>query len=98
MKPINLLIFAFLFSSCSVHVPDIQQGNIITTESLEKLKLGMDKRQVEFVMGSPLLTDPFHANRWDYIYLLNPTDGTQERQHVTLFFNNEEKLSQILKQ
>ena len=71
---------------------DIQQGNVITQEMVDQLRLGMNKRQAQFVLGAPMLTDPFHANRWDYFYLYKPgTDGKGEprQQRVSLFFEDE---------
>jgi outer membrane protein assembly factor BamE len=47
---------------------DIQQGNVITHEMLEKIKPGMTRAQVRFVLGSPVISDAFHGNRWDYVY------------------------------
>jgi outer membrane protein assembly factor BamE len=68
---------------------DVQQGNVITQEMVNQLRVGMTKRQVQFILGAPLLTDPFHADRWDYVYLYDPgSDGTGGpiEQRVTLGF------------
>lgn len=69
----TLLIAALLagLAGCSYLTPyklDIPQGNAITADQTAKLKLGMTRAQVRFVLGSPLLSDPFHPNRWDYLY------------------------------
>jgi len=71
---------------------DIQQGNVITQEMVNKLRTGMNKRQAQFVLGAPLLNDPFHADRWDYFYLYKPgtdskTKATQQR--ISLFFEED---------
>lgn len=68
---------------------DIQQGNVITQDMVDQLRVGMSKRQVQFILGAPLLTDPFHAQRWDYVYVYEPgshgkSDTTEQR--LTLFF------------
>ena len=71
---------------------DIQQGNVITQEMVNQLRVGMNRRQVEFILGAPLLVDPFHAERWDYVYMYNPgSDGQSEasQQHLTLTFDND---------
>ncbi len=71
---------------------DIQQGNVITQDMVNQLRLGMTKRQVQFILGAPLLTDPFHAQRWDYVYLYNPgSHGKNDtaEQHVTLLFEDD---------
>ncbi len=66
---------------------DIQQGNFVSSEMLSKLKPGMTKEQVRFVLGTPLLTDMFHANRWDYIFRLQKPNGAITTNRVTIFFN-----------
>ena len=76
-------------SACSVHKVDIQQGNVITPEMRGQLKIGMSKRQVSFVLGSPLLIDPFHHDRWDYVYTLSKGRKTPEIQRMALFFDGD---------
>ena len=76
---------------------DIQQGNVIDQEMVDRLRLGMNKRQAQFVLGAPMLIDPFHANRWDYVYLFRPgTEGKGEarKERVSLFFE-EDRLVKI---
>jgi len=87
---INVIFLASLLSTgCSVYKVDVQQGNVIELEQLAKLKVGMKKNQVTFLMGSPLLTDPFHAGRWDYLYTMRPGGDDTTRQVLTLFFEND---------
>lgn len=69
---------------------DIAQGNIVTKEMLEKLKPGMTKSQVRYVMGSPLVTDPFHPNRWDYFYSIRLGDNDPIERHVSLYFDEDQ--------
>ncbi len=82
-----LLLLLLLSSACSVHKIDIQQGNVITQEMFENLKIGMEKKRVEGVLGTPLITDPFHRDRWDYVYIYKAGD-TDDRQsaRLTLYF------------
>jgi outer membrane protein assembly factor BamE len=68
---------------------DIQQGNVVDQSMINKLKPGMDKKQVKFIMGSPLITDTFHSNRWDYLYSFEPGRGEREQRRITLFFNGD---------
>jgi outer membrane protein assembly factor BamE len=88
-------------SACStdkipgVYRIDIQQGNNVTQEMINKLEPGMSKNQVAFVMGSPLIVDTFHPNRWDYIYSFQPGNGDREQRRITLYFDDEEKLSHL---
>lgn len=74
-----------------VHRIEIQQGNVITQADINQLKPGISKRQVLFLLGTSMVTDPFHANRWDYVYLLDPGsgDGEAANNRVTLFFEED---------
>lgn len=87
---INLLfLFSLLIAGCSVYKVDVQQGNVIDEKEMSKLKVGMKKNQVIFLIGSPLLTDPFHQNRWDYVYALTPGGGKTSSKVLTLLFEGE---------
>lgn len=66
---------------------NIQQGNFISSEMLAKIQPGMTKEQVRFVLGTPLLTDMFHANRWDYLFRLQKPYGSTTTNRVTIFFS-----------
>jgi len=86
---INLLIASlFLLTSCSLYRVDVRQGNELEDDNIALLKVGMNKKQVIFLMGNPLLTDPFHKNRWDFIH--THRDGYQKtrRQVLTLYFED----------
>lgn len=74
---------------------DIQQGNDVSQEMIAKLEPGMSKSQVNYVMGTPLLIDTFHPNRWDYIYSFQPGNGERQQRRITLFFDDQEKLDYI---
>jgi len=68
---------------------DVQQGNVVTQEMLDRLKRGMDKRKVRFIMGTPLVTDTFHQDRWDYIYTFRKgTRWTREQRRISLYFED----------
>ena len=97
-----IAIASLLLAACSgdpivnrlpwVYRIDIQQGNVISQDALNQVRLGMNKRQVQFIPGTPLLADPFHAERWDYFYDYRPgTDGEgePEKQRVSLFFEDD---------
>jgi len=75
---------------------DIQQGNYVSQEMVSQLKLGMSKEQVRFVLGTPLLTDIFHADRWDYVYYHKPPGGKTQRQAMAVFFRDG-KLVQVMR-
>ena len=65
-----LLIAALALSSGCVYRANISQGNLIKEEDLAQLEIGMTKNQVRFLLGTPMIDDPFHADRWDYVYFL----------------------------
>ena len=93
-KLILLLLSALLFSfsGCSSFAPykmEIRQGNYITPEMRKKIKVGMSRQQAMSVLGSPLVSDVFHANRWDYIYSYEEKSKLVERQYLTLFFEGD---------
>lgn len=96
-SPAALLIIALTLatSGCSslrfpgVFRIDVGQGNLITKEMLDKLRVGMTPRQVEYVMGAPMVADTFHPERWDYIYSLETGKGILVQNQLTLFFENE---------
>src|SRR5438045_6156264 len=68
--------------------PDIQQGNYVSQDVIAQLKTGMTREQVRFLLGTPLLTDIFHADRWDYVYWREAENGKRESRRVALFFND----------
>ena len=70
------------------HKIDIQQGNLVKQENLDKLKLGMTAKQVKFVLGTPLLQDGFNSNRWDYMYYLKPGKGKLKQSRLALYFDD----------
>lgn len=69
-----------------IHRIDVQQGNVITQEQIDQLKPGMSKRQVRFTLGTPMIADVFHQERWDYVYRMEPGKGEIEQHRVTLYF------------
>ena len=77
-----------------VHKIDVQQGNVITQEMVAQLRKGMDKKKVQFIMGTPIILDTFNNSRWDYIYTSQHRGGDIEKRHVTLVFADE-KLDRV---
>lgn len=92
-----VLLSLTLVGGCSyfpgVHKIDIQQGNLVTQDRVDKLKPGMTRTQVRFLMGSPMVIDTFSQDRWDYVYSLKSgKDENIIQKRLTLFFQDE-KLS-----
>lgn len=99
-----LCVVALLLAGCSklpelpdlsgTHIPgvyriDIQQGNVLKRESLAQIEPGMSKRKIRFLLGTPAVTDLFHADRWDYIYTHSREGDESGRRHVSLYFEDD---------
>lgn len=72
-----------------VYTIDVQQGNIINQSMVDQIRPNMNKRQVLYIMGSPMLTDTFHPNRWDYIYANQPGGEPRMQKKISLFFDDD---------
>ncbi|CAG8870263.1 Outer membrane protein assembly factor BamE [Pseudomonas fluorescens] len=101
MQNTKLLLTSFTFvgllalAGCSfpgVYKIDIQQGNVVTQDMIDQLRPGMTRKQVRFIMGNPLLTDTFHADRWDYLYSLQPGGGERQQERISVIFNPNDQL------
>lgn len=107
MRSVRVLLTAIpllLISGCAdynwklpgVYRIPIQQGTVIEQSQVNQLKPGMAKDQVEFIMGSPVVVDPFHSNRWEYLYTFKKgSDRVREQRHITLHFNDDDKLDRV---
>jgi len=65
-----LLLISVAFSSACVYRANISQGNLIKQDDLDQVEIGMTRNQVRFLLGTPMVDDPFHTDRWDYVYYL----------------------------
>jgi len=98
------VVIAFgLLSACS-SVPrivteyriDVQQGNVLTQEMVSQLRPGLTRDQVRFILGTPVLMDMFHANRWDYFYWLKKgNSGEVDTRRFAVFFDADGKLISV---
>ena len=73
-----------------VYTIDVNQGNLIDQVMIYQLRPNMTKRQVLYIMGSPMLVDFFHQNRWDYIYSSKKRGDDREQKAVSIFFENDQ--------
>jgi outer membrane protein assembly factor BamE len=97
------LLAAVLLSGCGVpNIPgitpyrmEIQQGNSVTQDMVARLTPGMSKEEVRVVLGTPLLTDIFHAERWDYVYSREPVGGGSREQRKLVVHFTDGKLARI---
>ncbi len=72
-----------------MYKPTVQQGNVVTQEMVDKLKPGMNRRQVTYILGTPLLVDAFHQDRWDYVYTKEVGGGAGNKTHISLYFEDD---------
>lgn len=77
------------FSFPGVYRIDIPQGNIITQEMVDQLRPGLTKRQVNFILGTPLVKDTFDQDRWDYLYSFQPGGGERVQERITVYFEED---------
>ena len=90
MRFLALLAVLSLAAGCGfVHKIDVQQGNYVTQDAVDKLKEGMSKSEVRQVLGTPLLNDVFHGNRWDYYFSNMKGRKAEDRKRFSVFFEND---------
>ena len=76
---------------------EIQQGNVISAEQIEKITPGTSRNEVRFILGTPLIEDPFHAERWDYFYSLDPAKGELVTKYrLSVWFENGQVLRTVV--
>lgn len=94
MRARIITLAVLLIAGCSsvpslLYKIEIQQGNVITQEMVNKLKPGMTRSQVRFALGSPMISDAFHENRWDYLYRFEQRGRLIEQRKLTIFFEDD---------
>jgi outer membrane protein assembly factor BamE len=97
-RSLNTTVLALLLAGCggvsgipgvNAYKIDIQQGNYVTQDMVAKLKPGMSRSQVKFALGTPLVTDAFHPDRWDYVYVLSKKGKLLEQRRIVVLFKDE---------
>ena len=93
MRKLLLLALTFstlAFTSGCVYRANIAQGNLIEQEDLDQVEVGMTRNQIRFLLGTPLIDDPFHAARWDYIYYIRiGRNDAAFKRWVTIVFEDD---------
>ena len=93
----KLIFVVLLLAGCqsvtlpglSAHKIDIQQGNVVTQDMVAKLKPGMSRSQVRFALGTPLIADPFHPDRWDYVYVMHKKGKLVAQRRIVAVFQDD---------
>jgi len=95
MSRVPVLVLAFWTAGCGLaprltpYRMEIQQGNYITQDMVARLKPGLTRDQVRFVLGTPLVSDIFHGERWDYIFIRQPANSPEtEYGRIAVFFED----------
>ena len=91
--PALLLVCASLAGCGLVYRIDVQQGNYLTQDAAARLKVGMSKAEVRQTLGTPLLADAFHGNRWDYYFSNVKGNKAEDRKRFTVFFQDDKVVS-----
>ncbi len=88
-KLILCALLALSLSACFIrpYKFDLEQGNRISPEKISQVEPGMSEEQVRYVLGTPMLVDVFHTNRWDYVYYEKPSKGEEKRSHLAIYFD-----------
>jgi outer membrane protein assembly factor BamE len=85
-----LLGIALTASSGCVYQANLSQGNLLKQEDLDQVEVGMTRTQVRFLLGTPMIDDPFHQDRWDYIYYVRiGRNSASFKRWVSIFFDDD---------
>ena len=91
VRLLSVAALIFIQSACiKTYRIDIQQGNVVTDSQVSQLRPGLTKREVRYILGTPLVVDPFHQNRWDYFYSLDARGKETVQRRITIVFENEQ--------
>jgi len=91
---VTLVVLALGASGC-VYRANISQGNIVEEEDLDQVEVGMTRSQVRFLLGTPMIEDPFHQDRWDYVYYVTiGRNDASAKRWITVMFDDD-KVSEI---
>ena len=94
-KSVLIILAASILAACSslrfpgVYRIPVQQGNYLETNMVAQLKPGLTKRQVRYIMGTPLIEDSFHQDRWDYYYSVKRGENQLRNNHFVVYFKND---------
>ena len=90
-----MLLILSLAGGC-VYQANLSQGNLLKQEDLDQVEVGMTRRQVRFLLGTPMIDDPFHEGRWDYVYYLKiGRDDATFKRWISIHFDND-RVSEIV--
>lgn len=95
--PTLILLSVCLLASGCVYQAALSQGNLLDQEDIDQAEVGMTRGQIRFLLGTPMIDDPFHENRWDYVYYLRiGRNKASFKRWISIYFDGE-NVSEILK-
>jgi len=96
LAPVRMAVVVALIgaslASCSVlqpYKPEVVQGNFVSREQVQALRIGMPRQTVRDILGTPLVTSVFHADRWDYVFTIRREGTEPQQRHLTVFFRDD---------
>ena len=96
LRRLAAAVLAMVLLAGCVHRIDIQQGNFLDTEDIDRIAVGMTRVQVRSLLGTPMVADPFQSTRWDYVYYLKKGRWQKpEWRHFIVFFDSTDKVAKI---
>jgi len=95
LLPMLFLLVVAMASSGCVYRPNIQQGNLLKPEDVDQVTAGMTRSQVRYLLGTPMVSDPFHPDRWDYVFTFKRGRATKtDTAHFIVYFEGD-KVSRV---
>jgi outer membrane protein assembly factor BamE len=86
----TIILYLSLFASGCVYQAALSQGNLLKQEDIDQVEVGMTRNQVRFLLGTPMIDDPFHEERWDYIYYLRiGKEKATFKRWISIFFDDQ---------
>jgi outer membrane protein assembly factor BamE len=96
LRRLAAAVLAMVLLAGCVHRIDIQQGNFLDTEDIDRIAVGMTRVQVRSLLGTPMVADPFQNSRWDYVYYLKKGRWRKPQwRHFIVFFDSTDKVAKI---
>ena len=97
IRPLSVILTALLLASGCVYQAALSQGNLLDQEDVDQIEVGMTRGQIRFLLGTPMIDDPFHENRWDYVYYLRiGRDKAIFKRWVSVYFEGE-NVSEVIR-
>ena len=97
LRSLLLCIVAVVTLGACVYRIDVQQGNLLEQNDIEAIRDGMTRSQVRFLLGTPLVESPFHADRWDYMYFFRKGRSRESLQQWLIVYFDDDRVREILK-